>query len=194
MRTSRCTRTTARSATATSGATPRLAEVARSLGQDVPVCLAGTPAYFEGIGDYTRPSPPLPRLSVVLVNCGTPVATPAVFRARNGAFSAPLPGNLDASSPEALIEALAACRNDLTDAALTIDTQIAVVLRELAACTGARIARMSGSGGTCFAIFDDETAARAAARNLTLAHAGWWIACGRLISLPRAAPRDTSAA
>ena len=159
---------------------PRFAGLAESLGADVPVCLLGCTAWLGGIGERVSPAPALPGCAVVLANPGIAVATPAVFKARVGAFSPP--ARFDAPQDVAgLVAALAERRNDLTDAAISLAPDIADVLRTLASERGALLARMSGSGATCFALFAELAGARAAAARLAAARPRWWVAAGRLI-------------
>ncbi|MCX7685066.1 MAG: 4-(cytidine 5'-diphospho)-2-C-methyl-D-erythritol kinase [Acetobacteraceae bacterium] len=149
----------------------RLAALAGALGSDVPACLAGRPVRMGGAGEVLSAAPALPRLGLVLANPRVPVATPAVFRSRAGGFRPPAalpPGWADAA---ALARDLAALANDLEAAAIGLCPAIAEVLERLSALPGARLARMSGSGATCFALFDDPDAARAAA---ALLPASWW--------------------
>jgi 4-diphosphocytidyl-2-C-methyl-D-erythritol kinase len=163
-----------------------VAALAAALGADVPVCLAGQPARVGGIGEQLELLPRLPELGIVLANPRRELPTPAVFRARQGAFQPAAHPAADFSDPEALpealIAALAPCRNDLTDAALSLMPEIAVLLDRLAALPGARLARMSGSGATCFALFADRAAAIAAAAGLAAAEPRWWIRGGSLRS------------
>ena len=155
--------------------------LARSLGADVPVCLFGETAWLGGIGEHVAPAPPLPACWVVLVNPGVSLATPAVFKARTGAFSEPARFEAAPADTSSLARLLKERRNDLTAPAVALAPAIADVLRALEAERGALIARMSGSGATCFALFADATAARASARRLRAAHPAWWVAAGALI-------------
>lgn len=158
----------------------RFAGLPESLGADVPVCLLGRTAWLAGIGERVSPAPALPDCAVVLANPGIAVATPAVFKARTGAFSSP--ARFDAPRDVAgLVAALAERRNDLTDAAISLAPDVAEVIRALASEPGALLARMSGSGATCFALFAGLAAARAAAARLAAARPRWWVAAGRLI-------------
>jgi 4-diphosphocytidyl-2-C-methyl-D-erythritol kinase len=163
-----------------------LAKLALTLGADVPVCLAGKAAQMAGIGEKIDPAPALPRVPLVLVNPLVPLATPPVFKARSGPFSKAAP--LEAAPRDArdLAEALATRRNDLTDAARGLVPEIGAILAVLAAQPGCLLARMSGSGATCFALFAHDAEARAAAAALRAAQPGWWIAASELLS-------DTSA-
>lgn len=154
---------------------PRWLEIAATLGADVPVCLMGRPQRVTGIGEGLEPVPSWPNLSAILVNPLVPVPTPPVFKARTGAFTAadPLP---QMSLPyDVLIAALIARRNDLTAAAVSLHPIIGTVLDALAALPGCALARMSGSGGTCFGLFADQAQALAAAAHLARARPEWWV-------------------
>jgi len=157
-----------------------LAVLAARLGADVPVCLLGRAAWLGGIGERLEPAPPLPRTAILLVNPGIALATPAVFKARRGAFSAPARFTARPKDAVALAALLQERRNDLTDAAVALVPVIREVLDRLAACDDALLARMSGSGATCFALFAEEAAAEKAAARLAAAHPQWWVAAGRL--------------
>lgn len=157
-----------------------LAELGATLGADVPVCLAARPCWLGGIGEALEPAPPLPRAGLVLANPGIALPTPAVFKARQGPFSAPARFSAAPADAAALAALLAERRNDLTAAAIGEAPAIAEVLERLAALPGALLARMSGSGATCFALFATESAAAAAAEGLRAAAPRWWIAAGRL--------------
>lgn len=149
----------------------RLAEVALSLGADVPACLGARPCVMGGIGEVLRAAPRLPACGLVLANPRVALATPAVFRARQGAFGAP--AALPAGWPDAaaLARDLAALRNDLEPPAIGLCPAVAEVLAALRALPGCLLARMSGSGATCFALVADAATAEAAAAALPR---GWW--------------------
>jgi 4-diphosphocytidyl-2-C-methyl-D-erythritol kinase len=155
--------------------------LAQSLGADVPVCLFGETAWLGGIGERVAPAPPLPRCSVVLANPGVSLATPAVFKARTSAFSAPARFETAPADAAALARLLKERHNDLTAPALALAPAISDVLQALEAKPGTLIARMSGSGATCFALFAEADAAEAAARQLRTVHPGWWVAAGPLL-------------
>ncbi|MEM7497751.1 MAG: 4-(cytidine 5'-diphospho)-2-C-methyl-D-erythritol kinase [Pseudomonadota bacterium] len=150
--------------------------LALALGADVPVCTQAPAACFmEGVGDVLRPAPPLPRFWMVLVNPLKPVETRAVFRAtaeKDRPAMAPLPeaGFADA---RALIDWLAEGRNDLEPAARSLCPAVSSVLEALGT---APLARMSGSGATCFGLFEDRMSAISAADALRTAHPDWWCA------------------
>ena len=161
-----------------------LIALALELGADVPACLAARPVWIGGIGDELEPAATLPDAGVVLANPRRSLPTAAVFQRRSGPFSAP--GRFDPMPRAAagLAAALASRHNDLTEAALALVPEIAAVIERLAALPGALLARMSGSGATCFALFADRAAALAGGRALSLAEPGWWSAAGALQSEP----------
>lgn len=159
-----------------------LYDLALSLGADVPVCLAGRSAAMAGIGDSLRPTPVLPPVWLVLVNPRESLPTPDVFRSRRGVFSEHAPLEAAPATAEALVAALLDRRNDLTEAARQHVPAIDDVLAALSVTPGCLLARMSGSGATCFGLFGDETAARAAAAAVAAVHPGWWIAPAPLLS------------
>jgi len=166
----------------------QLQRLALSLGADVPMCLAGIAARIGGIGERIMPVPALPQAGLVLVNPGVPVPTPAVFKAREGAFSAPAAALPALASLDDLVRYLAATANDLEAPARGIAPVIGDVLAALRRVEGCRLARMSGSGATCFGLFADEGAAKHAADQLMNRHAEWWVAPGRLLSATAAQP------
>ncbi len=152
----------------------RLAALAAGLGADIPVCLASRPMRMQGVGEVLLPAPRLPACGLLLANPGLPLATPAVFKARQGGFT-PAAALPDAwADAAAMARDLAALRNDLEQAAIGLCPAVAEVLAALRALPGCLLARMSGSGATCFALFADAAGARAAAAALP---GGWW-RCG----------------
>jgi 4-diphosphocytidyl-2-C-methyl-D-erythritol kinase len=156
-----------------------LMTLAASLGADVPVCLAGRAAWLGGVGERIEPVAGLPTATVLLVNPGVALPTAAVFAARRGPFSAPARFSLPAGAVE-LARLLEQRRNDLTAPAIERVPAIGRVLDRLAAAEGALIARMSGSGATCFALFTAPEAAAAASARLAAEQPDWWVAAGRL--------------
>jgi 4-diphosphocytidyl-2-C-methyl-D-erythritol kinase len=167
----------------------RLIEVAQLTGADVPVCLSSRACVMTGIGETLLPLS-LPKLPCVLVNPRIPVATKDVFAAlglRHGelrvgatdviqATAWPEPG----SSVEDWVEALSSGSNDLEAPATRIQPVIGEVLSALSATNGAWLARMSGSGATCFAIFENTAEAQRAAQKIQLDHPKWWVHAGVL--------------
>lgn len=152
-----------------------------ALGADIPMCLASQAARIGGIGDVIVPMPDLPVLHAVLVNPRATVSTPAVFRAlktRDGARMAEVLPCFDVATD--LIDWLTLQRNDLEDAAMALEPAIAAVKSALQPIKGCRLARMSGSGATCFGLFETEDAALAARDILQQAHPGWWVRAAQL--------------
>ncbi|MCW8836498.1 MAG: 4-(cytidine 5'-diphospho)-2-C-methyl-D-erythritol kinase [Rhodospirillales bacterium] len=159
-----------------------MAELALRLGADVPVCLFGKPAFMGGIGEDIMPSPDLGRPWMVLANPGVGVSTPEVFAARTGAFSNAARFGEALETPEALAALLAERRNDLADPARRHAPLIDTVLAALSSRPGCLLARMTGSGATCFGLFTSEEAARAAAMGIAAVRPRWWVVATRLLS------------
>ena len=168
---------------------PRLIEVARLTGADVPVCLASNACVMTGVGETLLPLS-LPKMPCVMVNPRIPVATADVFKAlglRNGQLLVSATDVFRGTAwPEAgasledWVEALAAEHNDLEAPAMRIQPVIGEVLAALNATNGAWLARMSGSGATCFAIYENTADAQRAAQKIQLDHPGWWVHAGIL--------------
>jgi len=156
-----------------------LAEIALGLGADVPVCLAGQPALMAGIGDVLAQAPRLPELGIVLVNPGVAVSTQAVFRERTGPFSEPF-GLAEQVWRDAagFVAALQATHNDLELPARRLAPVIGDVQEAVAAAPACLLARMSGSGATCFGLFRTPEEASEAAR--LIGRDGWWVWGGGL--------------
>jgi 4-diphosphocytidyl-2-C-methyl-D-erythritol kinase len=156
----------------------RLFDAARATGADVPVCLDPRPRLMRGIGDILSAPLRLPPLPAVLVNPGVALATKAVFA---GWVAAGEPAAFDASrltmtsSRDECLQLLAVQANDLEPAAMALAPPIAEVLLALRAQSGCRLARMSGSGATCFGLFSTAAGAIEAANTLAAAHPRWWI-------------------
>ncbi len=144
----------------------RLAELALPLGADVPACVGSRACVMGGIGDVLRPAPHLPRLGLVLANPRIALATPAVFKARVGGFSEPASLPREWPNADMLARDLAALRNDLEPPAIAICPQVGEVLHALRTLPGCLLARMSGSGATCFGLFATPAQAAEAARHL----------------------------
>ncbi len=157
-------------------------KIAARLGADVPICLHGRAAYIGGIGEIIADTAALPEAGIVLVNPGKSLSTPAVFKNFCGPMSAAKRFDSMPLSTHALCELLATRSNDLTEAAVALVPEIADVLAALAQTPGALLARMSGSGATCFALFDDSLGAARAAKDLAMRQPSWWVQGAALIS------------
>lgn len=151
-----------------------LNEIALALGADVPMCLAGQPLVARGIGEILEPVQALPRLAMLLVNPNLPLPTPQVFSALARRDSAPLPELVLRDGPGDLAAWLEATRNDLERPARELLPQINTVLDAIDG-HGASVARMSGSGATCFGLFDHIEAAREAGGAIAAVHPEWFV-------------------
>ena len=143
-----------------------LSDIALSLGADVPVCLEQRATRMRGIGDRLDPLPDFAPLHAVLVNPGVAVPTPEIFRTlglEKGASHGAAVASMD----------IKAWRNDMTSAAISLAPEIGEVLAELHRQPGLITARMSGSGATCFGVFESAAAKEAAA--ITLVRSSWWV-------------------
>jgi 4-diphosphocytidyl-2-C-methyl-D-erythritol kinase len=159
-------------------------EIARELGSDVPACLGGTPVMASGRGDDCDWPPVFPDLDAVLVNPLVASPTGQVYRAYDDAGAAgsaePPPWPDPMQTPQALAHYLAGARNDLEAPAIGLAPAIGEVLAVLKARPQTLIARMSGSGATCFAICADEGDARDLAAAVAHQQPGWWVEACRL--------------
>ena len=152
------------------------AEAVMGLGADVPVCLTSRPTRMRGAGERLAALSPLPPLWLVLANPGFPVATPDVFRALQAKGNPPMSATLPQwDDTDAFAGWLRCMRNDLEPAALVIVPRIGAVLAALAALPWCLLARMSGSGATCFGLFAGAVQARTAAEMLAKGQPGWWV-------------------
>ncbi len=158
-----------------------LAKLAKGLGADVPVCLYGRPALVRGIGEVIERAPPLPPAWLVLVNPGVALPTAEVFAARQGDFSAPAAWGGPSADPAELAGRLGERGNDLEAPARRLAPEIDRVLAALSGEIGCLLARMSGSGATCFGLFAAQAEARAAAAAIAAGQDGWWTAAAPLL-------------
>lgn len=153
-----------------------LGRMAAQLGADVPVCLFGRAAMMTGIGEQIVAQPALPPFWLVLVNPGVALPTKEVFAALAGQYGPPMPLERRPESAADLAILLRARRNDLEAPARFLAPEIDPVLAALKAQSGCLLARMSGSGATCFGLFAAQRDADFAARNLSRAYPKWWTA------------------
>jgi len=162
-----------------------LLAIAADLGADGPACLVARPVIGEGRGDRLSPAPAMPPLPAVLVNPRRPCSTGQVYRAFD-ALAAP---NSGADMPclaerydsvAAVVALLADCRNDLEPPALGVCPTITEVLAMLQAWPQTRLARLSGSGATCFALCETSEEAEALAAGLSDRRPDWWVRACRL--------------
>lgn len=160
-----------------------LKNLALKLGADVPVCLNGRDALISGIGEKIYETEPIPPCSLVLVNSGQKVSTKSVFEIRaklQSSFSRARRFKLSKNNLVELVSNLKSCQNDLDQAAQTLCPEIGKVLHVLEKSQGSLLARMSGSGATCFALFASPEEANAVTLDLTQRYPNWWVKAGSL--------------
>ena len=158
-----------------------LSGLALSLGADVPVCLFGRSAYLRGIGERIEPGPALPSANLVLVNPGVAVSTPAVFNARQRPYSQTSPVLDETDDVADFVDQLARRGNDLWAAAMDTAPVIGEVIDTLEAAEDCLLARMSGSGATCFGLFKTRDQADRAAGKIRSKSPTWWVESADLI-------------
>jgi len=152
-----------------------LAAIALELGADVPVCLIGRAAFVGGTGEKVEPVGSLPELGLVLINPRVPLSTKAVFMSREGQFSLAARWTEPVREAEQLVKLLAQRHNDLTRPALVMAPVIGDVLTTLSAYPEVLLARMSGSGATCYGLTRTRAEAESAAERLRADRPGWWV-------------------
>jgi 4-diphosphocytidyl-2-C-methyl-D-erythritol kinase len=172
----------------------RLHAIASTLGADIPVCLARRPALLAGIGERLTPAPVLAPAWLVLVNPGVPVPTGPIFAGLRG-FGPPAPAlPVHIADAADLAVYLADQRNDLEPPARERAPVVGTVLTALRDRDGCLIARMSGSGGTCFGLFADAGAAERAAAAIRRDAPEWWSTAAALYPSAAADSSDSAAA
>lgn len=161
---------------------PEVMAIGLKLGADVPACIAATPVQVAGIGEVIVPAPSLPAFHLVLVNPGIPLSTAQVFAGLTPEmFSAANPLKGPVADVRELVAELGQRLNDLEAPAIKHVPQIAQVLKVLKRATGCQFSRMSGSGATCFGIFEDPTLAAEAAKKISASYPNWWAAAGAVL-------------
>jgi 4-diphosphocytidyl-2-C-methyl-D-erythritol kinase len=154
-----------------------LGEIARTLGSDVSACLHGLPTIAAGRGDRLSPAPNLPDLHLALVNPGVLSPTAEVYRAYDcapGVADAPVPPESIATADDAAAF-LRGCRNDLEGPAVRLQPEIGEALAALTARAETLLARMSGSGATCFALCANHGEAKELTAQMATLHPEWWV-------------------
>ncbi len=146
-----------------------------ALGADIPVCRVGCAARMRGVGDVVEPLKVGPVLHAVLANPGAHLATPLVFSGLRSKENPAMPDALPTGGFDDWLSFLATQRNDLEAPAVQACPEIAETLAALSDLPHARLVRMSGSGATCFALFETEGEATAASASIKAAHPGWWV-------------------
>lgn len=152
-----------------------LCKLGQTLGADLPVCLHDGPALMSGIGEVITPVKSLPKLYILLVNPGVEVSTPAAFSKLTRIGGSPDAGSFDDLSCTDFIDRLKICRNDLQKGAIELVPQIGQALDALQSNDDCLLARMSGSGATCFGLYESLEAAEAAGTEIASHHQNWWV-------------------
>ncbi|ESY00473.1 4-(cytidine 5'-diphospho)-2-C-methyl-D-erythritol kinase [Mesorhizobium sp. LNJC405B00] len=158
-----------------------LSRIGLTLGADVPMCLAAKPLVARGVGDELSPIADFPALALVLVNPGVAVSTPDVFNAlekRDNEGLPPLPRGFDFHGVRNWLEIT---RNDLEEPAQAIQPPIGRAL-SLLNRAGSGFSRMSGSGATCFGLFETGNVAKRAAAEIRSREPEWFVAATRSIA------------
>lgn len=158
----------------------KLDAILLSLGADVPVCFYGQSAFVSGIGETITPAPSMPKIYAVLVNPRQSCSTQAIFEKFNSGYhkNVELPDRFD--SVQDLCTFLKEQHNDLEDAAIRNIPAIYDILTKLDAFEDCLLTRMSGSGATCFGIFETEDQVIQAKKDLRQTNSDWWIKAGAL--------------
>lgn len=158
-------------------ASPEIVDMALRLGADVPMCLRSRPLKASGIGESILETTGDIEFGVLIANAGTELSTSSVFRALRQRNNPPVPPIAGKPARAELFTFLRSyTRNDLEQTARALAPAVGETLAALAALPGARLVRMSGSGPTCYALFDDRTAAEDAAALLAERKPAWWLA------------------
>ncbi len=159
----------------------RIQRISQKLGADVPACFIGKPVWAEGIGEKMTRLPEMPAMHFVLVNPLVQTPTPEVFRRYSSKFSPAIQFSGRRKTMHEWIADLKLYRNDLTDAALQVTPEIKDVLQALQETPNCHFARLSGSGATCYGVYDNQDAAIAAVNKLKQRYPRWWIAPANLL-------------
>lgn len=161
-----------------------------NVGADIPMCMASKPARIGGIGDQIEVLDAAPKLAILLVNPRISVPTPSVFAAlKNRTNPAMTDMPSDISNTSAFIDWLSEQRNDLEPAAISQAPAIATTLTQIGQTSGCLLARMSGSGATCFGLYQTTREADEAARQIEEFDADWWVKSTTLIGDDPAMPQ-----
>lgn len=156
----------------------QLYKIGARLGADVPACIMDRTCFAKGIGDELTDVGDFPDLNILLVNPLVPVSTAEIFKMGFAEYSKPLKGNISFKTTQALIDFLEGTRNDLEENAKKICPAIKDVLNTISQQSGCLLARMSGSGATCFGIFETKDKALMAKEKIISANKSYWAEVG----------------
>ena len=149
-----------------------------ALGADIPVCMTTGLTLMEGAGEDVTQLLTAPNWGLILVNPNVGVSTPAVFNALNSKQNPPMQ---DVAVNCIDIAWLGDQRNDLEAPAMTMVPEVAAVVDAISELPKCHVARMSGSGATCFGLFTDIKHADEAANHLQKAHPNWWVVATKMV-------------
>jgi len=162
--------------------TEQLADIGKTLGADIPVCIASAPSTIKGVGDEVIPVANFPpNIPILLVNHGEEITAQEAYQNHTIPYSKPLENITIPSNSKDLMQFLQNTRNDLEPCAIEIAPTIKKVLAAIKAQPGCELSRMSGSGATCFGIFESADQLATAAQNLKQDNPSWWIRATALI-------------
>ncbi len=145
------------------------------LGADVPVCMMGEPQRMQGIGEILTIVPNLPKFAIVLINSGVSIATRKVFETLDDKNNSPIERFENISNFPTLCKYLKRQRNDLQNPVIEMEPEISFVLKVLQTEPQCELARMSGSGATCFGLFETLPQAQKSAARIKTSHPDWWV-------------------
>jgi len=151
-----------------------LADLLLPLGADIPVCIHSKTSYVSGIGDIIEPLSGFPEIYMVLVNPLKHVSTPEIFQMGFDSYNEPV-NHRSFDNIDQLVEFLAECSNDLESNAVKLVPEISDIIDIIKRQEGCRLSRMSGSGATCFGIFDNKANAKKASNYIRDKHPNWWV-------------------
>ena len=149
-----------------------------ALGADIPVCMNKGLTLMQGAGEDVTQLSTAPNWGLVLVNPSVGVSTSAVFNALDSKQNPPMQ-NVEENCVD--IAWLGDQRNDLEAPAMAMVREVAAVVEAISAAPQCQVARMSGSGATCFGLFADVEHANAAAERLQKAHPNWWVVSTKMV-------------
>lgn len=152
-----------------------LQDMGLSLGADVPACVLEKPLLMSGIGEKLSEINRFPSFHLLLINSKTKISTPEIFRNLTIPLDVPKLETYEFATTDDLLASLKLCRNDLQPAALKIAPEISKVLSLMEMQAGCQLAQMSGSGATCFGIFESKNETDAAALKIALECPDWWV-------------------
>lgn len=155
-----------------------LADIGIRFGSDIVFCLEESAAFVSGAGEIVESVGVIPRLNILLVNPNIPLGAGDVYRKYSGKFSGSANREEFSYDSDSFVDFLAGQKNDLQEPAIVIVPEIENILSVINGQNGCLLARMSGSGTTCFGLFKDDLQAHKAVENIKAGHPNWWVRTG----------------